>query len=272
MAKNEIFISTFRFVVILNYVTILVYDKVVEDDYYQHCPERQRFGGSWKNLTYWNILLQILYFSLAIIDKSYSKNYQTATSLKAVTDFVFTSLAFPVGVFVTSMFWVILSIDRELAYPAAIDQFYPSIFNHMMHTVPMPSQIIELFLVPHAYPGRKLGLFVSMSFAALYYLFVLYLGYHFGFWSYGVLEIMSHWQRAIYGLFCILLTACFYLIGELANNMVWKKPIFNIEKSKVDHKTNQMKKIINTKNFRKKRKLNWKSNFDRIFLCIIQNL
>ena len=49
-------------------------------------------------------------------------------------DFLFASLAFPIGMFVGCAFWGLYAADRELVYPAALDKIVPVWVNHALHT------------------------------------------------------------------------------------------------------------------------------------------
>uniref|UniRef100_A0A8C4V137 Androgen induced 1 n=1 Tax=Falco tinnunculus TaxID=100819 RepID=A0A8C4V137_FALTI len=52
--------------------------------------------------------------------------------LISLRDWVMAVLAFPVGVFVVTMFWSIYIYDRELVYPKLLDNFIPAWLNHGM--------------------------------------------------------------------------------------------------------------------------------------------
>ncbi|KAI1240871.1 hypothetical protein IHE44_0009318 [Lamprotornis superbus] len=52
--------------------------------------------------------------------------------LISLRDWMMAVLAFPVGVFVVTMFWSIYIYDRELVYPKLLDNFIPAWLNHGM--------------------------------------------------------------------------------------------------------------------------------------------
>ncbi|NXV97765.1 AIG1 protein, partial [Calonectris borealis] len=52
--------------------------------------------------------------------------------LISLRDWVMAVLAFPVGVFVVTLFWSIYIYDRELVYPKVLDNFIPAWLNHGM--------------------------------------------------------------------------------------------------------------------------------------------
>ena len=64
-------------------------------------------------------------------------------------DFVFSTVGFPVGVFVSVSFWGLYAIDRDLVFPDELDQFFPPITNHMVryfrhHSFPSSGDHLKL--------------------------------------------------------------------------------------------------------------------------------
>ena len=154
-------IILFHLVVIINYILFLIYSKSVEPILAKLWPERAAFGGSLKYLTRWNVWLQLMYFVVAFINDifgSESKTKEHSSGIQKIRDFVFASVAFPTGLFVTALFWSIYFVDRNLIWPVEIAAYYPPITNHMMHTTPLVSQIFELLFLFHIQPKRLHGL------------------------------------------------------------------------------------------------------------------
>lgn len=76
-------------------------------------PRSQRFGGLGKYLTFLNMCLQLIFFTLCIVaDFSGPKS-----RICRVKDVIFASAAFPIGVFVAVIFWGLYAVDRELIFP-----------------------------------------------------------------------------------------------------------------------------------------------------------
>ena len=160
MAMKEV-IVVFHAAVISNYIIFLLHSNNVDSVLNKIRPERASFGGNLKFLTRWNVLLQAMYFMVAFVNDilgSESRTKEYSTAAQKLRDFMFSSLAFPTGVFVTVAFWSIYLVDRELIFPEELDEYFPPITNHMMHTTPLVSQIIELLLVFHVQPKRLYGL------------------------------------------------------------------------------------------------------------------
>ncbi|KAJ8797307.1 hypothetical protein J1605_017535 [Eschrichtius robustus] len=54
--------------------------------------------------------------------------------LISLRDWMLAVLAFPVGIFVVAVFWIIYAYDREMIYPKLLDNFIPGWLNHGMST------------------------------------------------------------------------------------------------------------------------------------------
>ncbi|XP_022413818.1 androgen-induced gene 1 protein isoform X4 [Delphinapterus leucas] len=52
--------------------------------------------------------------------------------LISLRDWMLAVLAFPVGIFVVAVFWIIYAYDREMIYPKLLDNFIPGWLNHGM--------------------------------------------------------------------------------------------------------------------------------------------
>lgn len=61
-----------------------------------------------------------------------------------VKNFLFCVFIFPNAVFVTSLFWFVYHVDRELTFPEEYDKYVASWQNHMVHTFILVPAIAEL--------------------------------------------------------------------------------------------------------------------------------
>ncbi len=59
---------------------------------------------------------------------------------------------------VSFSFWLIYFVDRKLIYPVILDSIVPDWQNHVMHTLPLASLLLESFLTKHKYPSFLKGL------------------------------------------------------------------------------------------------------------------
>jgi hypothetical protein len=109
-----------------------------------------KFFGPWKFLTFWNMWVQLIYFSICLVNdftggrKSANNNKsgkQGRGFLERAEDYLFASIAFPMGLFVGIAFWGLYAFNRELVYPAVLDKIVPVWLNHAMHTTYVISKL-----------------------------------------------------------------------------------------------------------------------------------
>merc|ERR1719312_862930 len=164
--------------------------------------------------------LQLVFFTVCTLADFCKSN----SSISKVRDFLFSSAAFPLGIFVSVAFWGLYAIDRELIFPERLDGHFPDWLNHLMHTTVLPLQLAELLLARHNFPPRRQG-GGMMALLTLSYLVWVHVIHHLGgFWVYPVLGVLSPVARIIFMAFCCLLGFFLYILGEKMNNFVWGKP------------------------------------------------
>lgn len=187
-------------------------------------PSQKTFGGQWKYLTFINCVIQLVYFTISIVNDvvgTHSKTTDSSSSIQKARDYVFATLAFPIGQFVGFIFWTLWFIDRELVLPKAFDIWFPTYINHMMHTTVIPAQLLELILIYHIYPGRIKGMATSMGFCLAYLCWIMVIAYVGGIWVYPILKILDPVPRAAFVITCSLIGGVLYIVGEKLNTMVW---------------------------------------------------
>ncbi|XP_036762725.2 androgen-induced gene 1 protein isoform X4 [Manis pentadactyla] len=130
-----------RVAILLSYCSILCNYKAIE------MPSHQTYGGSWKFLTFIDLVIQAVFFGICVLtDLSSlltrgSGNQEQERQLKkliSLRDWMLAVLAFPVGVFVVAVFWIIYAYDREMIYPKLLDNFIPGWLNHGMGVLGAP--------------------------------------------------------------------------------------------------------------------------------------
>ncbi|XP_036270689.1 androgen-induced gene 1 protein isoform X10 [Pipistrellus kuhlii] len=126
-----------RVAILLSYCSILCNYKAIE------MPSHHTYGGSWKFLTFIDLVIQAVFFGICVLtDLSSlltrgSGNQEQERQLRkliSLRDWILAVLAFPVGVFVVVVFWIIYAYDREMIYPKLLDNFIPGWLNHGMST------------------------------------------------------------------------------------------------------------------------------------------
>lgn len=179
---------------------------------------RNGFGGVWKYLTFLNMLLQFIFFTIALL-ANFVKRFRPAR------DLIFASAAFPVGMFVGIIFWSIWAVDRELIFPKVLDDYFPSILNHLMHTTVIPLQLAELYLVKHTFPSRSKGFTITALLFLTYLVWINYIYYMTGFWVYPVIKVLSVGQRVGFFTVCGFVGGVLFLVADIANKMIWGRNI-----------------------------------------------
>lgn len=136
-------------------------------------------------------------------------------------DLVFASLAFPFGVFVAVSFWGIYMMDRELIFPKALDDIFPSWLNHVLHTWCAVIIIVEGAFIQHKYPKNRVGLGVLAASAALYLLWITWIAYVAEFWVYPFLRVMPNSGRVAFFTVAGCILAFFYFLGKWKTRFIW---------------------------------------------------
>ena len=78
-------------------------------------PRRSAYGGVWKYLTFWNLWIQMIYFGVALANDlggSKATDSRKSSGLQKLRDHMFSTLGFPIGIFVGVAFWGLYAIDR----------------------------------------------------------------------------------------------------------------------------------------------------------------
>ena len=187
--------------------------------YYIEQFRQRTYGGHWKFLTYINLHIQFLCFSLCVLtDILYYVNLQNlATKLHTFKDFFYATVGLPscLAVFVT--FWTLYGINRDLVYPTYLDNFLPTWTNHVWHTAILIT-VVEVICDHHQYPKRSFGLSLCSAFGIGYLLWVEWVYRQSGISIYPFLkELQGRWYF-LFVLIEMLFSWLTYLIGEFLNS------------------------------------------------------
>lgn len=192
-------------------------------------------GGPFKYLTFWDMLLQFSYFTIAFLNDIVGTSttiVKNRSSLQKVCDLFFSTVVFAVGSFVTISFWGLYNIDRNLIFPPEFDSWFPLWLNHNIHTTPLVGVLIELYFVPHIFPRRKTGLGVVAVLGLLYLIWVCVIAYQSGHWVYPILADLPVVGRAVFITIMAMLISSFYILGEVLNKNIWGVELHNKKKKK----------------------------------------
>uniref|UniRef100_A0AAX7UL26 Androgen-induced 1 (H. sapiens) n=1 Tax=Astatotilapia calliptera TaxID=8154 RepID=A0AAX7UL26_ASTCA len=246
-----------RVAILLSYFSILCHYKALD------MPAHQTYGGSWKFLTFIDLVIQAVFFGLCVLIDVSSlltkggdsrEQERQLRKLIGLRDWMMAVLAFPVGAFVVFTFWSLYLYDRELVYPKLLDNFIPQWLNHGMfkrnlsmnarkmftvlklslpssvplsfaqHTTVLPFIIIEMRTTHHRYPSRLWGLAAVCCFGVGYILWTCWVHQVTGVWVYPVLERIAPVARVAFFSAMMAVIGVFYVLGEILNSYIWEKP------------------------------------------------
>lgn len=192
------------------------------------------FGGKLKYLTYLDAMIQTLYFTLACLNDIVGSNEKSPSEkplIRRVKDIVFSALAFPVSLFVGVSFWALYAVDRELILPRALDAYFPTWLNHVMHTNIVIFILIDLITSFRMYPAKKFGMSILTAFMLCYVVWIHVIYGKTGMWVYPVLSVMNWPMRIAFYIVSLGLVFSFYSLGERLNRAVWSKEVEKTVKS-----------------------------------------
>lgn len=146
-------------------------------------------------------------------------DFTGSAELKKTRDYIFGTLSFPLGLETTFMYWSMRMVDRELVFPKALDEFFPLWLDVALHTNVTLFVLIELFLVKHRYPERKLALKGLTTFMIVYLMWLLIIKGQTGRWVYHLFEALPYPQRIAFFALSGVFTNGLYFIGEFLNKL-----------------------------------------------------
>ncbi|XP_064365142.1 androgen-induced gene 1 protein isoform X2 [Dromaius novaehollandiae] len=179
-----------RAAILLSYCSILCNYKAID------MPAHQTYGGSWKFLTFIDLVIQAVFFGICVLTDLSSlltkgndsqEQERQLKKLISLRDWMMAVLAFPIGV----------------------------------HTTVLPFILIEMRTTHHQYPSRSCGLAAVCTFAVGYILWVCWIHHVTGVWVYPLLEYLSPGVKIIFFAAVTIIINIFYLLGEVLNNYIW---------------------------------------------------
>lgn len=187
-------------------------------------PPALRIYGQLKFLTYQCLLIQVLN-ALLHVAACFSRAFV------GPRDFVFSTLAYPVGSIVVYTFWSVWHLmGRELIFPEVLSQYYPNWLNHTTHTVIAPLNILLAITVNHKYSKGAVSL--TLIYFASYVGLLNYIKAKTGHAVYKYLDTMSDVELVIYYLGTGLSAYLMYKTGQYLTNFVHFNASNELEKQK----------------------------------------
>ncbi|CAK1548793.1 unnamed protein product [Leptosia nina] len=192
--------------------------------------------------TNWNFSFQTLFLGLSllhdVLEWSGKHNGNFGSKVRYWRDVLFCGCVLPFTLFVSSMFWTVYAIDRELVFPKIYDEVVPWWFNHCVHTNILVVLALETLLQARRHPtDRKVEVTmywgVAVAYAVVYY--TIY--FATGRWLYQVFGVMSWWQVCLYQLWIWLSSYIFYLLQFPINRLFHAEERPQISESNGETKT-----------------------------------
>ncbi|CAL7947318.1 unnamed protein product [Xylocopa violacea] len=211
---------------------------------YVHVPvnvnrEYNSFGGKFRFLTVWNLIVQALFFFVCMLNDWFGTNAVSPKKMpliRRLKDYMHAILGFPIAMFVGMTFWALMFVDRELVLPKALDPYLPLWLNHLMHTMIVITTLIEIVLTPRKYPRRLHGVTGELGFLLLYLVWMHVIYYKSGVWVYPVMYAMSLPLRIVFFAVLFVFSIGLYIIGETLDNFVWGNEYSKHQKSNIKSK------------------------------------
>ncbi|KAL0274628.1 UNVERIFIED_CONTAM: hypothetical protein PYX00_002717 [Menopon gallinae] len=186
------------------------------------------FGGKLKFLTNWDAIIQCIYFSISFANDIVGTNEFYAKQkplIRTIKDNLFCCIAFPLATFVSLTFWGLYAIDRELVFPAAMDEYFPTWLNHVVHTNVLIFSVVEFVTTFREYPPRKHGLPALTLFMLVYLIWVFIIYLRSGSWVYPVMQVLNWPARIMFFLSMLFFILGIYISQEILNDKIWRQTI-----------------------------------------------
>jgi len=188
-------------------------------------PIDDAFGGKFKYLTFLDGCFQALFHVYALIVDIFPLIFSSRSSvletLTQVKSFFFASVAFPLSMFVSTTFWSLWFIDRNLVMPKGIDMYFPHWLNHTMHTFVFVFACLEMITVYRPYPSRIFGMATHICLQLSYLIWIHIVYSQCNLWVYPILAQLNLPLRCLFFLGTFVYTSCLYIVGEYFNKFVW---------------------------------------------------
>lgn len=171
--------------------------------------------------------MQVVYYAIALVN-DFVRSPNTIT----LRDYVLASLALPLALKTSLLYWSLRAIDRELVFPKSLDAFYPQWLDLMFHANISIFILVEaIFISNIKYPSRKSGIAGLMIFLLGYLIWLHVIKFNTGKWVYGILDSLDLSFRILFFLGSGLITIGLYFIGESINKCTMNR-LESCEKAK----------------------------------------
>ncbi|XP_050549118.1 androgen-induced gene 1 protein-like [Daktulosphaira vitifoliae] len=188
-------------------------------------PLDEAFGGKFKYLTFCDMVIQTSFYLFAVFIDQIARHLCSDSMLKVLSrikNVYFTSLAFPLAMFIAMSFWPLWFTDKTLVMPKYYDIYFPNWLNHVTHAFIFYFAVLEMLTSYRKYPSRSAGLSIFMTFQFFYLFWINFVFYKSGMWVYPILKRMNLLMRILFFAGNVMYAPATYLAGEYLNNSYWR--------------------------------------------------
>jgi hypothetical protein len=177
------------------------------------------FGGRFKFLTHINEWIQLGFFTIQLLADLSPGPFKKR--LQRLSDLLFTTLAFPLAMFVTFSFWGLYALDRKLVYPEVFDEFVPFYINHFWHTTILVWVLFEVYLHHHHFPSTAWAVASVFVYGSAYNAWVVYIYIMTEWWCYPFMRLLPPYLMALFFASCMFVCLGFYFLGRYIAKLRW---------------------------------------------------
>ena len=207
----------------LHYVCFMLYLAVLTCDYaYMNLPTHRVYAGRFKYLTFWSFLIGLVYHNMAaIFDFMVYSREKDSPLWKSIRDYAFTTIVFPLAMFVCSMFWIIYTVNPTFLRKPDEEKLYPFWMNHGYHTLPILTVFVQAYLIKHTYPKNLSAVIGLVLVNSLYIAWLFWIAYRADIWVYPFLSRMSIFGVVLFIAASVALSFGLYFVGKKFSDFVW---------------------------------------------------
>lgn len=183
-------------------------------------PNRDGYGGRIKFLTFWNMILQCVFFGVCTAKDAYHRQLQrlqACTNFRLASSFTLHNVCYwPFGV---STQLTVTCLSQN------IGQIYLNVdklcISHISTAFSTDGWLFHFITHTH----QRNRHFWQVCFGLTYQIWLLWIKYIADFWTYPIFNILSLWQISIFLFVCNLVMIAAYLISEALHTFIWLKKI-----------------------------------------------
>ncbi|KAI0981387.1 hypothetical protein GJ496_011049 [Pomphorhynchus laevis] len=171
-------------------------------------------------LTYIDVVVQTIYYLICVLYYLFAivGNHKLEQSILPIRDFIYTVLAFPVGILVCILFWSIYMYKKELMVPVEYQFLLTTTLNHILHTLPGLGHCFEGLTQFHQYPKNRTSIFCILLFCCIYLIDLLIIKRITGQFAYPFLNDFTALYFTLFVAINVFVLFIIYLFGKFIND------------------------------------------------------